>query len=214
MQHFLKSRTAESVLRIEVREEAITSIAVIAGVMEQATNFWSGRKLLDFFFGRQAFAWWVHNILHQMVWMAMVSYTELYRRFFHCHCMAGAGFSQQFLCQPKLQDFVQYYDSIMPMLKQFVMTATSKKEKRAIAVGVPTPLTSQLSTCCGLICFSFDMSIRVWIFYISGSIRSTVQPISSPWSSDVAGESFARQILWMHVSAGRPRFQGKSVKLH
>ena len=39
MQHFLKSRTAESVLRIEVREEAITSIAVIAGVMEQATNF-------------------------------------------------------------------------------------------------------------------------------------------------------------------------------
>ena len=50
MQHFLKSRTAESVLRIEVREEAITSIAVIAGVMEQATNFWSGRKLLDFFF--------------------------------------------------------------------------------------------------------------------------------------------------------------------
>ncbi|CAE7672178.1 sal3, partial [Symbiodinium pilosum] len=28
------------------------------------------------------------------------------------------------------QDFVQYYDSIMPMLKQFVMTATSKKENR------------------------------------------------------------------------------------
>ncbi|CAL1143288.1 unnamed protein product [Cladocopium goreaui] len=28
------------------------------------------------------------------------------------------------------KDFVQYYDSIMPMLKQFVMTATSKKENR------------------------------------------------------------------------------------
>mmetsp|Transcript_76341 Transcript_76341/g.182761 ORF Transcript_76341/g.182761 Transcript_76341/m.182761 type:complete len:1118 (-) Transcript_76341:59-3412(-) len=28
------------------------------------------------------------------------------------------------------QDFVQYYDSIMPMLKQFVMTCTSKKENR------------------------------------------------------------------------------------
>lgn len=215
MQHFLKSRTAESVLRIEVREEAITSIAVIAGVMEQATNFWSGRKLLDFFFGRQAFAWWVHNILHQMVWMAMVSYTELYRRFFHCHCMAGAGFSQQFLCQPKLQDFVQYYDSIMPMLKQFVMTATSKKEKRAIAVGVPTPLTSQLSTCCGLTWFFVwyvNQGMDIWYFRIHSFNRSTEIP--SPRSSDVAGESFARQILWMHVSAGRPRFQGKSVKLH
>jgi hypothetical protein len=31
-----------------------------------------------------------------------------------------------------LQDFVQYYDSIMPMLKQFVMTATSKKVRDAL----------------------------------------------------------------------------------
>ena len=67
----------------------------------------------------------------------------------HCRCDGkGSSTRQRFLrknivlnrqCLPHnepwtsclvyflLQDFVQYYDSIMPMLKQFVMTATSKK---------------------------------------------------------------------------------------
>lgn len=36
---------------------------------------------------------------------------------------------------PAAEDFVQYYDSIMPMLKQFVMTATSKKAIDCLAFG-------------------------------------------------------------------------------
>ena len=132
------------------------------------------------------------NILHQLVWIGMVDTLNYIEGFFITtgHWSLVLDFVNNFLCQPKLQDFVQYYDSIMPMLKQFVMTATSKKVNRS---QVPTPLTSQSSTtCCALTGFWFDMSIRVWIFDISGSIGSTYLKSTSrsPKENRLRGKSF------------------------
>ena len=87
-----------------MREEAITSIAVIAGVMEKDVARRTAPK---------------PKSPVSPDWSATERATE--RLFCRNRGVRDADLP--------FQDFVQYYDSIMPMLKQFVMTATSKKEQ-------------------------------------------------------------------------------------
>ena len=89
-----------------MREEAITSIAVIAGVMEKAGR---GQALQSY---------------QQM--------TDDGHRKIMKQDLGNEAPGNVLFASTTCRIFVQYYDSIMPMLKQFVMTATSKKVRDAL----------------------------------------------------------------------------------
>ena len=146
-------------------------------------------------------------------WLVTLNYTEGF--FFITTAWLVLGFVQQFLCQPKFAGFCavlwQHHAHVEAIRDDSNEQEGEKSNRCRCAYTSDLPIINMLWSDMFFVWY-VNQGMDIWYFRIHSFNRSTEIP--SPWSSDVAGESFARQILWMHVSAGRPRFQGKSVKLH
>ncbi len=135
-------------------------------------------------------------------------YTELYRRFFHYHwsLVTGAGFCQQFFVPAKIAGFCavlwQHHAHV-----EAIRDDSNEQEGESQSSAYTPDLPIKYNMLCSdrFLVWYVNQGMDIWYFRIHWFNLSQVHFQKSE------GESFAGQILWMHVSAGRPRSQGTSV---